>query len=74
VSLALAEVSPKQDYALGVTQGDGTLVLAIFGEGDQPSSVQRIESVGLGASHISLEQRGQIGGRCSFRKAKALGF
>jgi hypothetical protein len=59
VSLTLAEISPKQDYALGVTQGDGKLVLVILGEGDQPSSVQTIESVGPGASHVSLSSEGK---------------
>ena len=59
VPLALAEISSKQDYALGVTQGDGKLVLVTFGEGDQPSSVQTIESLGLGASHITLSGEGK---------------
>ena len=59
LSLTLAEISPKQDYALGVTQGDGMLVLVIFGEGDQPGPVQKIGSVGPGASHISLSSEGK---------------
>ena len=59
VPLALAEISSKQDYALGVTQGDGKLVLVTFGEGEQPSSVQTIESLGLGASHITLSSEGK---------------
>jgi len=59
LSLTLAAISPKQDYALGVTQGDGMLVLVIFGEGDQPRPVQNIGSVGPGASHISLSSEGK---------------
>jgi hypothetical protein len=59
VSLALAEISSKQDYALGVTQGEGKLVLIAFAEGDQASSVQAIDSVGPGASHITLSNEGK---------------
>ena len=60
VNLTLAEISPKQDYALGVTQGEGgKLVLIRFGEADQPSSVLTIESAGLGASHITLSNEGK---------------
>jgi len=59
VSLTLAEISPKQDYGLGVTQGDGKLVLVTFGEGDEASSVQAIESLGPGASHITLSGEGR---------------
>src|SRR5262245_51179547 len=59
VTLALAEVSSKQDYALGVTQGDGKLVSIRFGKGDQPSSVQTIESVSPGASYITLSGKGK---------------
>lgn len=59
VTLALAEISSKQDYALGVTEGDGKLVLVTFGESDQPSSLQTIESIGRGASHITLSSEGK---------------
>src|SRR5688572_25762997 len=59
VSLTLAEISPKQDYGLGITQGEGKLVLVTFGEGDQASSVQAIESLGPGASHITLSGEGR---------------
>ena len=60
VNLTLAEVSPKQDYALAVTQGEGgKLVLIRFGEADQPSSVLTIESAGPGASHITLSSEGK---------------
>jgi len=59
VSLALAQISPKQDYALGVTEGNpGKLVLVTFGEADQPSSVLTIKSAGPGASHIALSSAG----------------
>jgi hypothetical protein len=59
VSLTLAEISPRQDYALGVTQGGGTLVLVTFGEGDQPSSVIPVDAGGTGASHIVLSSEGR---------------
>lgn len=59
LTLAFAEISPKQDYVLGVTEGDGKLVLVTFGETAQPVSMQKIESVGLGASRIILSTEGK---------------
>jgi len=59
LTLASAEISSKQDYALGVTQTDGKLVRITFGKGDQPSSAQTIESLGPGASHITLSDKGK---------------
>lgn len=59
VNLVFAEISPKQDYVLGVTEDDGKLVLVTFGETAQPVSVQKIESVGLGASRITLSREGK---------------
>jgi len=57
--LAGAEISPRQNYALGVTQGNGEVVLVTFGEGEQPTSVQMLESVGRGAGHITLSSEGK---------------
>jgi len=60
LGLALAEVSPKQDYALGVTHGeDGKVVLISLRESDHPGSALTLESAGTGASRITLSNEGK---------------
>jgi hypothetical protein len=59
VSLALAAISPKQDYALGITQDGGRLVLISFGDTDQSGSPLTINSAGSGATSITLSSEGK---------------
>lgn len=60
VNLALAEISPKQDYALGVTTEEGgRLVLIAFGEAAQPSSLIPLEAAVAGASRIAFSRQGR---------------
>jgi hypothetical protein len=59
VTLASAETSSEQGYALGITQDEGIPVVVAFGESAPSDAVQSLESIGLGASRIALSARGK---------------